>query len=82
MADTRLEDSIRETIRTELGLAANHPIEDDWPLYSLGADSLDHVQIMTVLEEKFGVRLVQYARGTPMQQLTVPFFVDKILEGE
>lgn len=78
----KLAESIREIIRTELGLATDHPIEDDWPLYSLGADSLDHMQVVISLEDKFGVKLAHHLPQTPMADLTVPFFVDKILEGE
>jgi acyl carrier protein len=77
----KLAESVREIIRTELGLAADHPIEDDWPLYSLGADSLDHVEVAIALEERFGVKITP-AMTVPMMHYTVPFFVDKILEGE
>ncbi len=48
-----IKDVVRQVVREELGLSPDHPVKDDVGIYSLGADSLDAVQILIQLEKQF-----------------------------
>lgn len=80
----KLPDQVRETIRQVTGLAADHPIQDDWPLYSLGITPLGEVHICMDLAKRIEINawalLAEVLVGSNLASHTVPYLVHSITE--
>jgi acyl carrier protein len=76
-----LDDQVRAVIRDELGLSPDLPIESATALYSLGADSLDHVQVLIGLEKHFNINIdVGVLNTRPMKDHTLGWLTQLVEE--
>lgn len=80
----KIHDTIRDTIRKHLDLKPEHPIEDDWPLYSLGATPTDEISIVSDLATRFELPdknlFILIFVGSALGTHTVPYLAERITE--
>lgn len=79
-----IEDKVRSMIREHIHLATDHPIYDDFPLYSLGFSRRAEVAVVFELARVFEVDPFELAGkalvGTNLASHTVPHLVSCINE--